>query len=227
MKDEHERKIMFVLIQTDLNSNLVYRFKEISRITGIPESSLQRILPRLEKRGWIEKNESNKIIGYVPVERINDAHFCSYKNRKGEKINVVLSYKSEQKFDDELQKLIRKESHFDMNGRLISKSESYSKVFEKRKKGVKNGKMGHSFQGRTKLLRKYLKNELPKQITYYKIKKYPYLIIKNNKLKIDLKSDFNVPYRKKRFWKQNAKKIKQIYDMLDLPENVILSTELI
>ncbi len=219
MKVEHERKIMDFLIQSTLESNFVCHVRAISTFTDISRSSLQRILPRLEKRGWIEKNESMKIIGYIPVERVDDAYFSSYKNKDGKKINIVLSYKSEQKYNSELEKLVRKQIYVDFEGRISLKNEIYSEVFEKtdkRKKNAMKRKMGFRFPGRSKLLRRYLKNELPKQITYYKIIKYPYLIFINNKLRLDLKSNFSVPYGKKRFWKQSAKKIKQKYGLYEL-----------
>jgi len=33
------------------------RFIDIAKITKIPKSTLQRVLPRLEKKGWIKKTE--------------------------------------------------------------------------------------------------------------------------------------------------------------------------
>ncbi len=209
MKDKHEKIIMDILLQM-LLIPAVINITGIVSYTKIPRSTLQRILPRLEKRGWIEKNTTKKIIGAVPYVQIDEISLNIYRDVSGNRIFINLDTTSEE-FKEDLKKLSRQKIHWGKNGREII-IESYQEVLEsydprKQSRILREG--GLRFKGKKQLLEKYNDTlqtyQSPKQVTYYEIKKYPYLVIKNNKLKIDLKSDFNIPYRKKRFWKKSAK----------------------
>ena len=57
MKVESEIKVMKILIFYKIATNKDLTMKGITLLTGIQRSSLQKILDRFEKRGWVEPKE--------------------------------------------------------------------------------------------------------------------------------------------------------------------------
>lgn len=57
MKVEYEIEVMKWLYLIKLTRNADLPFTSITKLTKIPNGTLQRILPRLEKRGWIKRKE--------------------------------------------------------------------------------------------------------------------------------------------------------------------------
>jgi len=57
MKKELEAQVMLTVCISKWRDRSDLRFKSIAELTKIPKGTLQRILPRLEKRGWIKKTE--------------------------------------------------------------------------------------------------------------------------------------------------------------------------
>lgn len=224
MKNEHERKIMDFLFQISLIPVMITNIDMISKCTDIPRSSLQRIFPRLEKRGWIEKNATRKHIGAIPCIKIADVDLLSHKDNDGNTLFAIPNA-SKEKYLEELSKLTREYVSINDNRERIVEKISYSnhlKTFDIRKRRRIEQNDSLRFKGKTALQRKYKRTtptiQSPNGFIYYIMKKYPYLIIKNNKLKMDLKSDFNIPYGKKRFWKKNAKEWKQKYENMKIKQ---------
>jgi len=58
MKFEYEKKVMQAMYLIKMTRNRDITMKGITQQTGIPKTNLQKILPRLEKRGWIERYET-------------------------------------------------------------------------------------------------------------------------------------------------------------------------
>ena len=57
MKRELEAQVMATVCLIKWRDDSDLRFTSISKLTKIPGGTLQRVLPRLEKRGWIKKTE--------------------------------------------------------------------------------------------------------------------------------------------------------------------------
>jgi len=57
MKHELEAQVMLTVCISKWRDGSDLRFKSIAELTKIPGGTLQRVLPRLEKRGWIKKTE--------------------------------------------------------------------------------------------------------------------------------------------------------------------------
>jgi len=67
MKSELEIQIMLGVCLAKWENGVDLRFIDITKITKIPKSTLQRVLPRLEKRGWIKKTEKWVNIPQIPL----------------------------------------------------------------------------------------------------------------------------------------------------------------
>jgi len=57
MKKELEAQVMVVICLSKWRDGSDLRFTSIAELTKISKATLQRVLPRLEKRGWIKKTE--------------------------------------------------------------------------------------------------------------------------------------------------------------------------
>jgi len=57
MKSDLEVQVMLGVCLAKWENGVDLRFTDIAKITKIPKGTLQRVLPRLAKRGWIEKTE--------------------------------------------------------------------------------------------------------------------------------------------------------------------------
>lgn len=57
MKKELEAQVMAVICLSKWRDGSDLRFTSIAELTKISKGTLQRVLPRLEKRGWIKKTE--------------------------------------------------------------------------------------------------------------------------------------------------------------------------
>jgi len=67
MKSELEARVMSCVCLAKWENGVELRFTDIAKITKIPKSTLQRVLPRLEKRGWIRKAEKWINIPQIPL----------------------------------------------------------------------------------------------------------------------------------------------------------------
>jgi len=67
MKGELEVQIMLGVCLAKWERSVDLRFIDIAKITKIPKGTLQRVLPRLEKRGWIKKTEKWINIPQIPL----------------------------------------------------------------------------------------------------------------------------------------------------------------
>jgi len=60
MKRDLETQVMATVCLIKWRDDSDLRFTSIAKLTKIPGGTLQRVLPRLEKRGWIKKTEKWK-----------------------------------------------------------------------------------------------------------------------------------------------------------------------
>ena len=128
MIDEHERKIMDMFLQISLIPAVI-DMTGILAYTKISRSTLQRIFPRLEKRGWIEKSSIRKPIGATLTMQIDEIHLNIFRDINGE-IIFMNPDTAKKKFKEDLMKLTRERTTIGKNGKEIQ-IESYREVLEK------------------------------------------------------------------------------------------------
>ena len=202
MKIELDRQVMDTMsLWSFIHARLYFRFNEIANLSNVKKPSLQRILPRLAKRGWIEKTTGLSRSGLKPEGRI--FHLLSYDETKKE------TYK-ELKMKDHFPSDLSEEFKTELK-KLAEKRNINIPYPQEREKILRRGRI----KGRAELWRKITTKEA-KKFTFYRIKEYPYVyrilgghLRKKEKIKIP---KWNVPEGTKRFWKDSAKEFRKLRD---------------
>ncbi len=196
-----ERQVMDTMFLGFFISDRQYfRFNEIANLSNVKKPSLQRILPRLVKRGWIEKTTKPSYSGLKPEGRV--FHLLSYDEAKKQtyrelKMKVLFPSDLAEEFKTELKKL--------------EKKRNIKIPYQEREKILRRGRI----KGRTELWKKIAAKKA-KKFSFYRIKEYPYLdrilggrLKSKEKIKIP---KWNVPEGTKRFWKDSAKEFRKLRD---------------
>ena len=193
MKIELERDVMNAIYkQKVLQRRRYLRISEIARASGVSKASLQRILPRLVRRGWIKKEISGSWSGKEPegrkyhLEYLGGMIMDTIRHRRFHIREISNEYREEiENLPDFLNKTDR-----------IHPKE--------RMKILRKGKL----RGRASSLQNTLKNHIPKEYTFYKIVQYPFIFrISTHSSSEPRKEKSGWIYMEgtKRFWKKSGK----------------------
>ena len=214
MKSTLERQVMENLyIAGIMNVKRYFRAVEICNLTGIPKSTLQRVLPRLEKIGWLEKVTRYSYLDSEPTGKIEQGFLL--RNTKTRKIDIRIK-SMQAKYNERFPKLRRRLVKQPIKGEKTIEKQTFFEVFSKFSptKQRRIRKTGMPFKGVAALNRKILKEEKVKKYTWYKIKEFPFITrIKrgtSRHLADEIILAWNVPKRKKRFWQNSAKDMKYL-----------------
>jgi len=219
MKTELEIQIMNTLFKAHENENRPYlREYEIASRLKIKQANLKHVLPRLIKRGWIEKKKAYSFSGKepegatfhlsfeksnnIPKEAINQY----YKENYNVKIQTLpIQYLAE--FYRRLPRLIQIGTEYDYERRPYPTKATLKEELEglhsnSRFKKLRDGR----FRGKKKLWEEILLEGTMKEYTFYRMVYYPFL---TRKVTIGENSfeKFNVPKGKKRMWVKAATEI--------------------
>lgn len=213
MKPTLERQVMENLyIAGIMNAKRYFRAIEIHNLTGIPKSTLQRILPRLEKIGWLEKVTQYSYSDSGPIEKIDQGFVFSDKD--DDKIDIRIR-SMQTKYNERFPKLKRKLTSRSLLGEEIINKQTFFEVFSQLSpsKQRRIRKTGMPFKGIAALNRKIWKEEKARKYTWYKIKEFPFITRirrgKSRHLADEIILRWNVPKRK-RFWQNSAKDMKHL-----------------
>lgn len=208
---EHQVMDTFMLSRLILR-RLELRFNEISELSQVKKSTLQRILPRLVARKWIQKIEQFESRG-----SIGQMIWVRGKNKEKVLEWVLLPKESVDYFESEYPNLVRSRPSLDDDVRVGDESlTDVIKIMHPRKQSRILREKSLRFKGRNKLLKdSYEKFFSHKQYISYKLIEYPYFYrMRGGFMKSDendlVAKPWNVPVGTKRFWKAAAEDIKKI-----------------
>jgi len=216
MKTELEIQVMNTLFRVHENENRPYLRKyEIASILKINHANLNYTLPRLVKRGWIEKLKAYSFTGKEPNSQTFHLSFEKSNNIPKEAVNpyyegkistLPIEYMKE--FYRRMPNLKRTQNEFDFEHGHFTKEVTLQEELKnshpsKRFKFLRNGR----FNGRKELWEKILTEGRMKEYTFYRLVYYPFLTRKitigENRFE-----KFNVPKGKKRIWFKAAKEMR-------------------
>lgn len=150
MKRDLEAQVMATICLIKWRDDSDLRFASIAKLTKIPGGTLQRVLPRLVKRGWIDKTEK-----WINIPRL--LHY-DLKNKRV----LEIDYQAMREINN-------------------SKESEDEIPYEKRRR-----------------ISRRVKNQfMPRKITVFEFKEFPYLI-----------RGKNMPLGTKRMWKLASKTVK-------------------
>ena len=202
MKTVLEKQVMVSLfLARHFKKREWFRFNEVAKISGVKKPTLQRILPRLEARGWIQSWTGES---FDPNEPAAGAVF-HLDHKSFVPIEVLNEYQSR------VQKLKRKV-------RLLAKDDSltYPKQEERYAEALerygKRKKKDMPFRGKAEAWRRAFVSVQPRQYTFYSIIMFPYIreLLYPLGVKILLPYGIDsgsVPPGTKRLWYNSAKEI--------------------
>ena len=222
MKIEHERAVLEAMYLAKLVSGELYlRKNEISILTGIIKSSLQRILPRLIKRGWVEEKSVLSYSKWTPRGKVGQLEWVWLIDSKRNKRKALLPKEILDEYQEKLLKLTRTKTERSIDWTKITKAESYLDVVKQmnqRKQYRVLRQNSLPFRGRRKLWKNLLDKETPKQeYTFYKLLVFPYIF--DRRIGGHMKSNQNdkvfprwndVPKKYENYWREAAQELKKI-----------------
>ena len=192
MKIELERSVMDGFVRSYVQFGLQHvRFNQIARMSEVGKSTLQRILPRLVNRGWIEKQRKYSWSDGRIGSRLYNIHFINDSESKGNHFVI-----KEMKKDLE-EKLEENESY-----RNIVNYGVHPKTKEKmvRKGTIPSLKPGFD---------KVLAGHLPTEHTFYRLIEYPFYFRRPalENVQEQKSIEWACPKGTKRYWRRSAKNI--------------------
>lgn len=202
MKKELEREVMNTLYREKILSHRRYlRFYEIAKESDIPKSSLQRILPRLIKRGWIEKKNAGSWSGKEPEGRMYHLEVLrkNIDSPEKQRFHVREITKEYMEGLEKLPDFVDKTHGLHPNYKI---------------KILRKGRL----KDRVASLEKILTNHTPKNYDFYRIVEYPFLFKVTVTIGSDPKKEayeYTFEKGRKRFWKNAANEVaKEVKDIL-------------
>jgi len=220
MKNELEIQIMNTFYRAYENEDRRYlREHELASRLKIKQANLKYVLPRLIKRGWIEKKKAYSFTGKepegttyhfsfeksnnIPKEAINQY----YKKNYNVKIQTLpIQYVAE--FYRQLPRLIQIGTEFDYEHNPYPTKTTLKEELEglhsnSRFKKLRDGR----FRGRIEKWKEIFLAGIPKEYTFYRMVYYPFLTRKVT-IGENCFEKFNVPKGKKRMWVNAATEIR-------------------
>lgn len=192
----HYRGVKFAICLS-----IFVRFNEVAKISGVKKPTLQRILPRLEARGWIQSWTGES---FDPSEPAAGAVF-HLDHKSFVPIEALNEYQSR------VQKLKRKVRLLAKDGSLTcpKQEERYAEALERY---GKRKKKDMPFRGKAEAWRRAFVSVQPRQYTFYSIIMFPYIreVLYPFGAKILLPYGIgsgSVPLGTKRLWYNSAKEI--------------------
>ena len=209
MKLKLEQQVMDAMyLARILYSRLFLRFNEISIISGVNKASLQRILPRLVKRGWINVRVGPSYSEIEPMGMVGKLILVPYKNGI-----VPVPHESWKEFHETKARL-----QFEKNSTPLQEDPNdWIEIHKDEGSDSKSNNSIHSslrWRGRNELWKDILRKQEPKrEYSFYELIEYPYLLDKKRggHLKSDendiIAPSYNIPNGTKRFWKKASKEL--------------------
>lgn len=195
MKIELERDVMNAIYKQRVIQRRRYlRMSEIAKASGVSKASLQRILPRLVKRGWIKKEVAESWSGKEPEERKYHLEYLG-----GMTMDTIRHRRFHiREISKEYREGIENLPDF------LNKTERMHP--KERMKILRKGKV----RGRVPSLQKTIKNHIAKEYTFYKIVQYPFIFrMSTHSSPKPEKENSGWTYvgGTKRFWKKSGKEL--------------------
>ncbi|WP_337862596.1 helix-turn-helix domain-containing protein [Nitrososphaera sp.] len=201
MNHELEKCVMVALyLARELRNREWLRFGEISELSGVPKSTLQRILPRLEERGWIQRKDSASFDPNGPAMAV--FHF-------GGRHHIVKEISEEYaKQLPALKRVLKNQGpahYIDGNPKLFDDKEQTFEEFLSQ--SAKN--LDKPFHGKTALMDKVTNQFTAKPYVFYQLVYFPFIddsiFQYGRRILMSMeRDDQNVPVGKKRFWRNAA-----------------------
>jgi len=152
---------------------------EISNLTGIRNSSLQRLLPKLVRKEWIEQKSGLSYSKWAPKGKVGQFEWVWLKDSKRDRRKALMPKEILDEFQKQILQLTRTLPARHRNG-SESRTESYLEVvkqMDQRKQYRILRQNSLPFKGRQKLWRRLLENETPKrEYTFYRLLVFPYIL---------------------------------------------------
>jgi len=221
MKIDHEKVVLEAMYLAKFVSGEIYlRMFEISVLTGIRNSSLQRLLRRLVRIGWIEQKSGLSYSKWSPKGKVGLLEWVRLKDSKGNRRKALMPKETLDEYPKQILQLTRTLPASRRKGRMEPKTESYLEVvnqMDRRKRNRILRQNSLSFKGKTKLLRKLLGKEIPKrEYTFYRLLVFPYILdrrigghMKANENDKVLPTWDDVPKKYENYWKEASNELKQ------------------
>lgn len=222
MKIEHEKVVLEAMyLAKFVSGEMFLRRYEISILTGIRNSSLQRLFPRLVRKGWIEQKSVLSYSKWSPKGKVGQLEWVWLIDSKRNKRKVLLPKEILDKFQEKILQLKRTLPISHRKDRNVPKTESYLDVvkqMDQRKQYRILRQNSLPFRGKQKLWRTLLEKETPKQeYTFYRLLVFPYIL--DRRIGGHVKADENdkvlpkwddVPKKYENYWREASIELKQL-----------------
>lgn len=179
-----------------------FRFNEVAKLTGVRKSSLQRILPRLESRHWIQSwrgesfddNEPAMAIfhlqprSFLPVEIVNEYNF---------RIQNLKRHVQYQTFPDLM---------------FHKQEQTYAEAIKE-----KNQRKNMPFKGKARSWHLAVASTMPRRYTFYQVIMFPFIhkviFPYGKKILVHYGAIYStVPEGTKRMWYNAAKEVIEVFE---------------